>query len=214
MNRVIKQSKPWTPGESDMVCSKHIVDGFPIHGNAVPTLYLGYETAVKRPRRVLICELKKSPVLGNSEEGMITEKDVSDREAPTCTNCYNRNSNLLSLQEDVESLKSENKRLRQKVDALSNQLQLEKNKRKPYSYKDIKTDGRMKFYTGIQKIAIFNVIFNLIKPFLPSIVYWRGNANTVSPSKIFRHKKKRDQKVPMKDQFYYIIGLALRSCTR
>ena len=133
------------------------------------------------------------------------KEDDSAREIASCTNCYDANLKVSSLQDELESLKTVNKRLQQKVNALSNQLLHEKNRGKPFSCKDIKSDVKMKFYTGIQTLAIFNVIFDFIKPCLSSMVYWRGNNNTVSPSKYISHKKKRDQNVPVKYQFLLVL---------
>ena len=62
----------------------------------------------------------------------------------------------------------------------------------------------MKFYTGIQTIAIFHVIFNLIKPCLSSMIYWRGS-KTVSPSKHSSHKKRFKQILPHKDQLLMVL---------
>ncbi|XP_047135290.1 uncharacterized protein LOC124812536 [Hydra vulgaris] len=56
----------------------------------------------------------------------------------------------------------------------------------------------MNFYTGISSIAIFNVIFGLLKPFLPSIRYWRGpkhshskvkQLKSVSKCKLLSHRE-------------------------
>ena len=37
-----------------------------------------------------------------------------------------------------------------------------------------KTDAKMRFYTGIASVALFNTIFTLIKPYIPHITYWIG----------------------------------------
>ena len=121
----------------------------------------------------------------------VMKKNDSARETTSCTNCYDANLKVSSLQDELESFKTDIKRLQQKVNSLSNQLLHEKNRGKPFSCKDIKSDAKMKFYTWIHTLAIFNVIFYLIKPCLSSIIYWRGNNNTVSPSKYISHKKKR-----------------------
>ena len=212
MNRVTSKNKPWTPGQSDMVCSQHFVDGCPTLANSIPTLHLGYEATRKKPRRALIRvetekkpELSEAPTNPEADMDFVMKEDDSARETASCTNCYDANLKVSSLQDELESLKTNNKRLQQKVNALSNQLLHEKNRGKPFSCKDIKSDAKMKFYTGIQTLAIFNVIFDLIKPCLSSMVYWRGNNNTVSPSKYISHKKKRDQKVPVKDQFLLVL---------
>ena len=42
--------------------------------------------------------------------------------------------------------------------------------RSPFTWHKIKTDVKIN-YTGIQTIEMFNVIFILIKPYLPNIVY-------------------------------------------
>ena len=65
---------------------------------------------------------------------------------------------------------------------------------------------KMKFHTGIQTIAIFHmhVIFNLIKPCLSSMIYWRGS-KTVSPSKHSSHKKRFKQILPHKDQLLMVL---------
>ena len=41
----------------------------------------------------------------------------------------------------------------------------------------------MNFYTGIETIEMFNVIFILIKPYLPHIVYWAALAKQSDFSK-------------------------------
>ena len=38
----------------------------------------------------------------------------------------------------------------------------------------IKTDAKMRFYTGIASVPLFNTIFKLIKPCIPHITYWKG----------------------------------------
>eukprot|EP00112_Aurelia_sp_Birch-Aquarium-sp1_P013366 Seg2834.5 transcript_id=Seg2834.5/GoldUCD/mRNA.D3Y31 product="hypothetical protein" pseudo=true protein_id=Seg2834.5/GoldUCD/D3Y31 len=47
INRATKRGADWTPGQSDMVCSKHFVDGKPTPENPMPTLNLGYEKPTK-----------------------------------------------------------------------------------------------------------------------------------------------------------------------
>ncbi|XP_066910973.1 uncharacterized protein [Clytia hemisphaerica] len=51
---------------------------------------------------------------------------------------------------------------------------------KPFSLQDIKTDEKMKFYTGIESILLFQAIFNLLEPYIPSMTYWRGPKKVVS----------------------------------
>ena len=128
MNRVTSKNKPWTPGESDMVCSIHFVDGCPTPVNPVPTLHLGYEAVSKKPRRVLIRAvsnekpaLSGDPATSEAHMDIVMEED-SAREGPSCTNCYDATLKVLLLEEEVQSLEAENRRLQQKVNALSSQL--------------------------------------------------------------------------------------------
>ena len=59
----------------------------------------------------------------------------------------------------------------------------------------------MNFYTGIQAIEMFSVIFILIKPYLTNIVYWTAaEKHRVTSTKIKKHSitnssKKMTQRV-------------------
>ena len=80
----------------------------------------------------------------------------------------------------VEALSKEKTDLKVTVDELSKELQLlnvpKKEKQKgPMSTSLIKTDSKMKFYSGIQSVA-----FALMKPFLPKLVSWRGTKTIIS----------------------------------
>ena len=80
---------------------------------------------------------------------------------------------------------------------------------KQFSWKSIKTDAKMKFYTGIKTILFFNTLFDLLKPCLPQMVYWRGEKNIRSSG----HKKTSDtrtKKVGQEDQFLlFLVRLRL-----
>ncbi|XP_065671828.1 uncharacterized protein LOC136089697 [Hydra vulgaris] len=90
-----------------------------------------------------------------------------------------------------------------KVNSLTNQLKKSKIKqtvklKQKFSWRLVNNDKRMNFYTGISSIAIFNVIFGLLKPFLPSIRYWRGpkhsrskvkQLKSISKCKLLSHKE-------------------------
>ena len=43
-------------------------------------------------------------------------------------------------------------------------LKIRESEGKPFSVTSIRSDAKMKFYTGIQKIAIFDALFSLTKP--------------------------------------------------
>ena len=43
----------------------------------------------------------------------------------------------------------------------------------------IKTDAKMRFYTGIASVALFNTIFTLIKPYISHMTYWKGSKHAI-----------------------------------
>ena len=40
--------------------------------------------------------------------------------------------------------------------------------------KNIKIDRKMRFYTGIASVVLFNTIFTLIKEYIPNTTYWKA----------------------------------------
>ena len=86
--------------------------------------------------------LSGNPATPEADVDIIMKKDDSARKGPPCTNCYDANLKVSSLKGEVQSLKTENRRLQQKVNALSNQLLHEKKQAKPFSSKYIKSDAK------------------------------------------------------------------------
>ena len=39
---------------------------------------------------------------------------------------------------------------------------------------NIKIDTKMRFYTGIASVVLFNTIFTLIKEYIPNTTYWKA----------------------------------------
>ena len=39
---------------------------------------------------------------------------------------------------------------------------------------NIKIDTKMRFYTGIASVVLFNTIFTLIREYIPHTTYWKG----------------------------------------
>ena len=91
-----------------------------------------------------------------------------------------------SLAQELESIKKERDDLKDNVSKLSQELESLKLKnevaKKPQrmSASLIKSDQRIKFYTGIQSLVVFNVIFGMLKPYLPNLVFWRGSKTIIS----------------------------------
>ncbi len=79
LRRVKKGNKEWTPGQSDMVCSIHFVDGRPTLENPNPTLDLGYDKPAKRPRRELVRTIPEFPTATTSKTtDAVTEPAATD----------------------------------------------------------------------------------------------------------------------------------------
>ena len=56
----------------------------------------------------------------------------------------------------------------------------------PITFRKIKIDKKMNFYTGMSTVALFNAIFTLLKPHLPNIIYWKGTKWTRLSTKIVK----------------------------
>ena len=67
-------------------------------------------------------------------------------------------------------------------------LQLSPTTRQDYMEK-IKTDAKVKFYTGIPSVALFNTIFTLIKPYIPHVTYFKGPKHAIRILKSTGRKK-------------------------
>ncbi|XP_012562119.2 uncharacterized protein LOC105847239 [Hydra vulgaris] len=213
-----KKGSAWEPGTADRVCSDHFVDKIPTVMNPNPTINMGFDQPVqKKARRTLLkhpitslhCSNKMQPV-----EPLLTEKSnvtkfpsvsfnadvlspiLSDHTYSMslplpnkCTSCEYKSSLITSYVSKVNSLTNQLKKLKIK--------QTVKSKQK-FSWRLVNNDKKMNFYTGISSIAIFNVIFGLLKPFLPSIRYWRGpkhshskvkQLKSVSKCKLLSHRE-------------------------
>ena len=142
LKRETTKKKPWEPGQSDMVCSDHFVDGLPTFENPDPTVHLGYEPPVKKVRRQLVRhysepvqETVEVPLPPISSPNILLEEPVDAREE--FVQCNKVNERVLSLEQELESLqnvKEENSKLRKRIQTLSQQVISQKKKTKPFSY--------------------------------------------------------------------------------
>ena len=64
-----------------------------------------------------------------------------------------------------------------------------------------KTDAKMKFYTGINTIVLFNKIFRLIQPFLSDIIYWKVPKHAKNFSKVRHRRGNTPKKLSQCDEF-------------
>ena len=186
MNRTTARKTAWTPGQSDLVCSCHFVDGMPTLQNPDPTLKLGYtkKNPEKKTRRELIrretkkaSEEPKEPS-GSANEGETSNAPAADsnleqvlQETQHCKGCEEKSSLIGALIKGVKTLAHERDELKSKVEELSSELRKAKCAERPLSWTNIKTNAKMKFYTGISTILLFSSLFDLIKPCLPNLIY-------------------------------------------
>ena len=61
----------------------------------------------------------------------------------------------------------------------------------------------MNFYTGISSIALFNIIFSLLYPYLPKIKYWRGRKTTCTIKR--RSHLSKLKSLSHKDEFLLVL---------
>lgn len=77
-----------------------------------------------------------------------------------------------------------------------------KHKSTPMTFRKIKTDKKMNFYTGISTIILFDTIFRLLKPYLPNITYWKGSKRTKVSTKVVKHTRyEKLKKLSQRDEF-------------
>ena len=200
MKRQRADKSMWIPSSSDRVCSRHFVDGIPTVGNPDPALQLGYDAMKVTPRRevfrhplpnkrrkifgpltdvALVCDSTSSappPALLHCPErstfayspASSDHSYCSEPDSKKCESCVDKGHLIQSLTKKIKHLTLENQKLKQQ----SIQQQCS-----PFSWRKIKSDQKMNFYTGLTTISTFLQLYELIKPFLPSVQYWRGTKN-------------------------------------
>ena len=161
INRVTKRKTKWQPGSSDTVCSKHFIEGAPTALNPIPTLKLGYEKPAKKPRRELFRNVASDvgdeemiSDCGSTQSNPVDCDNGADQTAVSskCESCVNKDILVDSIQGEVDKIKEEkaaidtiNERLSKEVES----LKIKNSAGGGFSFKDIKKDADMIFYTGL-----------------------------------------------------------------
>ena len=79
-----------------------------------------------------------------------------------------------------------------------------------FTWRKIKTDAEMKFYTGINTIVLFNKIFKLIQSFITDVISWKGPKHSKNFSKVRHRKCNTPKKLSQWDEFLLtLMGLEL-----
>ena len=199
----------WSPTDTHRVCSMHFVDGAPSTDHPIPTEMLGYEKpppAKKRrtiKRTVNDGEKKKVQEVDADHDTSCHSKDATNSTFDhsyhcktgdvKCQDCETKNVLIKALVGKINFLVSENQKLKRQ--------KLKPQKESTLNWRKIKDDKKMKFYTGISSIALFNTIFLLIQSYLPAMKYWKGPKRTFG-AKQYRHSRNlKLKKLTQRDEF-------------
>ena len=231
LRRVNQNKSPWHPSES-VVCSSHFVDGEPKVKNPNPTINLGYERNQDKSRRKLFrtpvsdkkitsmfsgsasafafCsenlppEVKSSDSLIQSGSGNENQYDLMSEhdycipsENIPCLTCQDKKEVIKSLVGKVNNQDGQITNLR-KVGLSTH------GGRSPFSWTKIKTDAKMKFYTGLSSVKLFHELFDLLKPFINEINYWRGPVCTSAKIRKSLEQRKH-KKMTLKNEFLSVL---------
>lgn len=217
MKREKSDKSKWEPKSSDRVCSIHFVDGVPTAANPDPTLKLGYETPIRKPRRELYrkplppkklklcssdmenqCNSSTSDIDGDADGLFTPPFEHSYFKTPTSISC----SGCTGKQELINSLVSKVNSLTLRNQTLSREKMFNSVKSSTFTWRKIKSDEKMNFYTGFTTIALFNAIFILLKPYLSNLRYWRGPKQAlINKYKHTKPNKTALKKLTHRDEF-------------
>ena len=190
-----------------MICSLHFVDGEPTYINPNPTINLGYEKPAKKPRRKLSRqELPEPSSQAKTENVSVTCDHQYCSEREHCQACIDKNAVIFSMANEIAKLNNEKEKLKEHIDELCEnvtEMKLKQKSRKPFSAASIRSDAKIRFYTGIQSFAVFEALFSLIKPHAPKLVFWRG-AKVIS-SAVNKKRRHKSHRLCYMDQFLLVL---------
>ena len=232
MKRVSKNNAKWVPTASDRVCSDHFVDDEPTIANPDPTSNLGYEVGCKKPRRALF--RKPLPVKRklciSTKDCQFSDLSVDSDTGAGCSSspAQQQRLELVSPTSSISSFWSDHtycttpatescakcadqaeliKSLIRKLNKVRRQT-FSNIKSSNFTWKKIKTDAKIRFYTGFTSIAQFNAIFNLLQPYLPKIRYWRGPKR--ASTKVKRNFQTKKSKILSHQDEFLLTLMRLR----
>jgi len=125
VNRMTRKQTEWIPGSSDMVCSRHFVDGRPTLENPDPVLNLGYDTPPNKSRQILKRIIpEEMPEIANQnipngEDYSMLDHDYRLKSGDHCLACLDKKEVIYSLANKVTELSRINGKLQQRVNELT-----------------------------------------------------------------------------------------------
>ena len=105
--------------------------------------------------------------------------------------CQNKSNLVKAFVSKTNKLTLENKQLKNRSIM----------KTSTFTWRKIKTGAKIKFYTGINSIVLFNKILRLIQPFLSDIIYWKGPKHAKNFSKVRHRRCNTSKKRSQRDKF-------------
>ena len=78
-----------------------------------------------------------------------------------------------------------------------------------FTWTKTKTDAKMKFYTGINTIVLFNKIFRLTQFLLSDLIYWKGPKYAKNFSIVGHQRRNTPKKLTLCDELLFTL-LCLR----
>lgn len=197
-------SQNWIPKEDSRVCSEHFEDGRPTTSNPYPTLKLGYTPSkpiTSRPppkERSDISQGNKRKrihldLAADSHTCLTDQQSVSENEHSVSENEHSlhvaketeiQNTGIYSddNQGKIARLEEKIKELEIKLEAKSKEKSLAPIKKNSVCTSTImKSDAKVKFYTGLPNQASFNAVFQAILPHIHKVRYWKGPKRLCNP---------------------------------
>ncbi|XP_065671815.1 uncharacterized protein LOC136089687 [Hydra vulgaris] len=106
----------------------------------------------------------------------------------------------------IESLISKVNTLTLTCQRFKRQIFFDSVKSPVFTWRKIKTDAKMNFYTGLSTITLFESLFLLIKPYLPNLFYWSGPKRFTNSKNKKKHAlMKKSKKLSQRDEFLLVL---------
>lgn len=192
----------WLPNQDSRICSVHFIDGEPTQLHPYPSLNLGYipdNTLKPRPppkeREPYVPAKKiKQEFLPSADTCSLDH--VYSKPADSSPSEIEKDILINELQRELKSVKLEN---------MSLKIQINKNKNK--SFKSLctvsnvlKSDKKVKFYTGIPTLQSFNDIFTVLQNKIRNMKHWKGPKRLCNPLS-YKRIVSKSRKLTMKAEF-------------
>lgn len=182
-------SQNWRPKEDSRVCSEHFEDGKPTTSNPYPTLNLGYtphKPITSRPPPMERSDVphtnkRKKLHLAAESQQCLTQQPSSDL---ICEDEQSWHAFSNDYLEKVAHLEEKIKELEIKLETKSKEKSLVPIKKISVCTSTVmKSDAKVKYYTGLPNQASFNTVFQAILPHIHKVRYWKGPKRLCNPLK-------------------------------